>query len=316
MRLLSRVAERLYWMARYLERAEDTARLTQTYSHLVMDIPEGSELGWDILVRILDADPLFESKHRVYNEQNVLRFLIADEDNPGGIRQSIRAARENMRTTRDVLPEEMWEHVNELYLYCQEFADSSVGRRNRHKFLDEVINRCQIIIGMVVSTMTRDDTYRFMAIGHMVERADMTTRVIDVGAGALMQEGRPNPGVDPLLWGSLLQSLSAMSAYRREVGPVPEAAAVVDFVFKEQTLPRSLKFCLNSLRAELSKLREPAPALKQVERARRRLSRLNPATAGWDDLHRFIDRVQLDLTAVSGEISAAWFPPPIQVDDA
>jgi uncharacterized alpha-E superfamily protein len=97
MRLLSRVADRLYWMARYLERAEDTARLTQAYTHLIMDIPQGTELGWDILVKILDGEPAFENRYRVYNEQNVLSFMIADEDNTGSIRESVKAARESHR---------------------------------------------------------------------------------------------------------------------------------------------------------------------------------------------------------------------------
>ncbi len=309
MRLLSRVAERLYWMARYLERAEDTARVTQAYTHLVLDIPTGSELGWDVLVGILDGQPAFEKRYRAYNEQNVLSFLITDEDNLGSIRQSIKSARENVRTTRDVLPAEVWEHVNELYLFAQETAEKSVGRRNRHHFLDQVISRCQVISGLVITTMVRDDTYRFMALGHMVERADMTTRIIDVGAGALMHEARHNPTVDPLVWGSLLQSVSAMSTYRRRVGPIPEASPVVEFLFKEPKLPRSLSFCLNSLRAELSQLSNHKPALKELERARRRLSRFDVESATWDDLHRFIDRVQLDFNALSAVITDTWFPP-------
>ncbi|TGD75644.1 alpha-E domain-containing protein [Mangrovimicrobium sediminis] len=309
MRLLSRVAERLYWMARYLERAEDTARVTQAYTHLVLDIPMGTELGWDALVRILDGQPVFEQSYRAYNEQNVLSFVITDEDNFGSIRQSIKSARENVRTTRDVLPAEVWEHVNELYLYAQETAEKSVGRRHRHQFLDQVISRCQVISGLVITTMTRDDTYRFMALGHMVERADMTTRIIDVGAGALMQQDRHNPTIDPLVWSSLLQSLSAMSAYRRKVGPIPEAAPVVDFLFKEATLPRSLSFCLNGLRAELSQLSHHKPALKELERARRRLSRLNPENVSWEELHRFIDRIQLDINALSDSVAETWFLP-------
>ena len=136
MTMLSRVAERLYWMARYLERAEDTARLTQSYSHLIMDMPAGATPGWDILVHILDAGPVFSENHRAFNEQNVLKFLIADLDNAGSIRHCIKAARENVRTTRDVLPEEVWEQVNELYLFSEEQAPKSVGRRNRHRFLD------------------------------------------------------------------------------------------------------------------------------------------------------------------------------------
>ena len=309
MRLLSRVADRLYWMARYLERTEATARVTQAYTHLIMDIPMGTELGWEQLVKILDAEPVFESRYRAYNEQNVLKFLIADQDNGGSIRQAVRAARENVRTTRDVLPAEVWEHVNELYLYVKENAEKSIGRRNRHQFLDQVIARCQILSGLVITTMTRDTTYRFMAIGHMVERADMTTRIVDVGAGGLLQKESDNPTVDPLIWGSLLRSLSAMSAYRRTVGPLPEAAPVVQFLFKERTLPRSLAFCLNGLRVELGQLKNPSKALKDVERARRRLSRFNPEAASWEEMHAFIDRIQLDLNSVNDRITESWFLP-------
>lgn len=308
MRLLSRVAERLFWMARYLERAEDTARITQAYTHLVMDIPEGTDLGWGTLVKILDGEPLFEAKYRAYNEQNVLSFLIADEENFGSIRESIKAARENVRTTRDVLPAEVWEHVNELFLYSQEHAESSIGRRNRHHFLDQVQARCQIISGLVLTTMCRDNAFRFLALGSLLERADMTTRVIDVGAGALMDR-ELNVTIDPLIWGSLLQSLSAASTYRRTVGPLPEAGPVVEFLFKEPSLPRSLKFCLNALRAELSRLSNNDAALKHVERARRRLSRFNPQSADWDELHQFIDRIQLDINQISECIADTWFLP-------
>ncbi len=309
MRLLSRVADRLYWMGRYMERAEDTARLTQAYTHLVMDLPEGSELGWEVLVRTLDAEPLFESQYRVYNEQNALSFLITDEDNPGCIRLSVKSARENVRTTRDVLPAEIWEQVNELYLYTQDQAEKSVGRRNRHQFLDQVQARCQAISGLTITTMCRDNAYRFMALGHMLERADMTTRIIDAGAGALLGSERHNVTMDPLIWGALLQSLSAMSTFRRQVGPLPEAAPAIDFLFKEKTLPRSLAFCLNGIRAELSHLKHNQDAMRHLERARRRLSRFNAQNASWEELHRFIDRIQLDLNKLSESISESWFLP-------
>ena len=308
MTMLSRVAERLYWMARYLERAEDTARLTQAYSHLIMDIPAGSEPGWDILVRILDGEPVF-GENRAYNEQNVLKFLIADDDNPGGIAYCIKAARENVRTTRDVLPEEVWEHVNELYLYSQENAAKSVGRRNRHRFLEQVITQCQMINGLLMTTLCRDHAYRFIKLGHLLERADMTTRVIDVGAGALLGNERLNEAVDPLIWASLLQSLSAMGTYRRTIGPLVEVNAVVEFVFRERSLPRSVRFCLDGIRQELVPLKHNKEALRILDRSRRSLSRFNPEKAEREDLHRFIDRFQLELNRLGGMISETWFMP-------
>jgi uncharacterized alpha-E superfamily protein len=179
--MLSRVAERVYWMARYIERAEDTARLVAAYNHLVMDIPRGSQPEWDVLVRILDADAVFDKWFRVRNEQNVLRLLIGEAEAPCSIPNAVHAARENVRTTRDVLPDEVWELVNELHLYTKEAAEKSVGRRSRQEYLEQVITRTQVINGVLRSTLCRDHSYRFIKLGQLLERADMTTRVIDVG---------------------------------------------------------------------------------------------------------------------------------------
>ena len=309
MTMLSSVAERLYWMARYMERVEDTARLTQAYTHLVMDIPAGTELGWEVLIRIFDADPVFEQRYRAYNEQNVLRFLIAEKDNGCSLHFAITAARENVRTTRDVLPEEVWEYINGLYLYCQEYAESSVGRRNRHRFLDQVIARCQMINGLLMSTLCRDHAYRFIKLGSLLERADMTTRVIDAGTGALLADARHRSSVDPLIWGSMLQSLSARSTYHRTIGPLVDANGVVDFVFREASLPRSVRFCLNGIREELSPLKNNAEALKMVEKYRRSLARFNVENTDIEQLHRFIDRFQSGLNQLSDTISTTWFLP-------
>lgn len=307
MTMLSRVAERLCWMARYLERAEDTARLIHSYTHMVMDIPKGSSPDWDILIKILDADPVFEQNHRTYNEQNVLKFLIADQENSCSLYFSIRAARENVRTTRDVLPEEVWEHVNELYLYAQEYAEKSVGRRNRYQFLETIIARCQMINGMILSTLPRGHAYRFIKLGHLLERADMTTRVIDVGAAALLGDERLRSTVDPLIWASLLQSLSAMGAYRREIGPQVDAAAMVDFVLRESTLPRSVKFCLNGMRQELTPLKNNKEALDLLNHLRRKLSRFDPEVRSREELHAFIDKFQASLITLYSTIDSTWF---------
>lgn len=307
MTMLSRVAERLFWMARYLERAEDTARLIHAYTHMVMDIPKGDAPDCDILVKILDAEPIFEKHYRRYNEQNVLKFLIADLDNSCSIYSAIRTARENVRTTRDVLPEEVWEHVNELYLYAQEHAEKSVGRRNRHQFLETIIARCQMINGMITSTLPRGHAYRFIKLGHLLERADMTTRVIDVGAAALLGDERHHSTVDPLIWASLLKSLSAMGAYRREIGPQVSAAAMVNFVLRESTLPRSVKFCLNGMRQELTPLKNNKEALDLLDQARRKLSRFDPHVRSREELHAFIDKFQASLITLNGTIDSTWF---------
>jgi len=310
MTMLSRVAERLYWMARYLERAEDTARLTQSYAHLVMDIPANTEPGWDILVRMQDAEAAFEERHRAFNELNVLGFLIAEPENPGSIHNSIVAARENVRTTRDVLPREAWEHVNELYLYTREYASASVRRRHRQQFLDQVIARCQMINGLLMTTLCRDHAYRFIKVGHLLERADMTTRIIDVGAGVMLREERNNTAADLLIWASLLESLSAFGTYRRTIGPLVEDAHVVEFVLRHKTLPRSVRYCLDGIRRELNPLKNQTRALKVLDGARRSLSRFPVEKADGEDLHKFIDRFQLRINELGAVITDSWFFPP------
>ena len=305
--MLSRVAERLYWMSRYLERTEDTARVVSAYNHLIMDIPKGAEPGWDIMVQILDAQPHFEQRFRSVNEQNVLKLLVADTKAPCSIPYSIQMVRENVRTTRDVLPEETWELVNELSLFAQESAPNSVGRRNRHAFLAEVISRCQTINGLLLSSLSRDHAHSFTKLGRLLECADMATRMIDVGAGDIGERAEQFSTLDPLLWGALLQGLSAGSAYRREVGPIVDRQAVVNFVFLAPGFPRSVKFCVREIRNELGKLSGSEEALKVVSRLSRRLNRLNKQEMTQAELHPFIDEFQVQLNNLHVAIQDTWF---------
>lgn len=307
MSMLSRVAERLYWMSRYLERTEDTARVVSAYNHLIMDIPKGAEPGWDIMVQILDAQPHFEQRFRSVNEQNVLKLLVADTKAPCSIPYSIQMVRENVRTTRDVLPEETWELVNELSLFAQESAPNSVGRRNRHAFLAEVISRCQTINGLLLSSLPRDHAHSFTKLGRLLECADMATRMIDVGAGDIGERAEQFSTLDPLLWGALLQGLSAGSAYRREVGPIVDRQAVVNFVFLAPGFPRSVKFCVREIRNELGKLSGSEEALKVVSGLSRRLNRLNKQEMTQAELHPFIDEFQVQLNNLHFAIQDTWF---------
>lgn len=307
MTMLSRVAERVYWMGRYLERAESTARLLDSYHHMVMDIPRGSQPGWDILVRILDAQPIAARHFRVAKEANVVRLLVAQDDAACSIPHGVRLARENVRTTRDVLPEEVWELINELYLFTRDQAEKSVGRRHRQAFLQEIVSRCQVINGVWRNTLYRDHSYRFIKIGQLLERADMGSRVIDVGASDILARAGSREAIDHLLWGTLLNSLSAFGAYRRVVGPIVEPGAVVDFVFMEQAFPRSVRFCLRGIREELTPLGRNEASLRVVERARRRLRRFSRQPWDREALHAFIDDLQAVLCALHGAISDTWF---------
>ena len=197
--MLSRVAERVFWMARYLERAESTARIANTFSQIRMDLPRGSELPWQTLLEIFGADGNFDDLKRSASEHSVLNFMLARVGNPNSIRFSVTAARENARTAREVLPEEVWELVNELHLFTKEFAEKSVARRNRFDFLMQIVTRCQALSGLMMTTQTRDHAYRFITFGHLVERLDLNARVILAVSAAIDSREGANPAFDGLV---------------------------------------------------------------------------------------------------------------------
>lgn len=311
MTMLSRVAERLYWMARYLERSEDTARLTNAFNHLIMDLPVSANIDWDLLIKIFDADDLFDSRPKRVSEQNVLRFLLADPNNPSSIVSSVRSARENVRTTRDALPYEMWEYMNELHLFAQDQADKSIGRRNRYNFLERIMSHSQQINGLLLTTLSRDHAYRFIKMGCLLERADMTTRIIDVGAGVMINRADDNNDhhliAAPHIWTSLLRALSSISTYREYMGPIVDTSSVVNFVFKESSHPRSVIFCLRGIREELAALNSSARLLDTVDSVIDVLMEFSICNKSHDELHKFIDNLQLQICEIHSLITENWF---------
>ncbi len=185
MALLSRVADRLYWGARYVERAEDTARVVRAYTELIVDLPiDLLPYSWEPLVAIAGSEALFGEKH---GEHAVIEFLVADRDNPGSMASSVAFARENLRTTREVLPREAWRALNGLQQYVLAEAERAVERRTRDRFLARVIGDSRRLDGELESTMTRAAPYRMWRLGQLIERADMTTRVLGVRAASILQ---------------------------------------------------------------------------------------------------------------------------------
>ena len=306
MRMLSSVAERLYWMSRYLERAEDTARLLNAYSHFILDIPRGAEPGWQTLVAVIDGQEQYEDNYKKYTERSVSRYLIADMGNFGSIRFSVKAARENVRTTRDVLPEQCWELVNELYLYVDEQAERATSRQARFEFLDRVVSMSTQINGLIDASLSRDHAYRFMRMGRLIERLDMTTRVVDVAALSVQNQINMNRDAS-LLWAHLLKSLSAVTAYRRHVSPLLEADEVVDFIFKNPHFPRSLYFCLSSVRRDSKGLKHQENVEKIALSMSRKLARFHASRLSLEELHRYIDKLQEQLNRLHLAVYQNWF---------
>ena len=166
-----------------------------------------------------------------------------------------------MRTTREVLPAEAWELVNECYLFCNANAQSCTSRQLRSDFTEEIIARNLQLTGLLQGALLRDHTTRFMRLGRLLERADMTSRIIEVGAAAIL-ENKSTTAEIPLLWFNLLNSLSAKSAYQRSVGPILDANSVVNFVFSNPLFPRSIANCLNRIEEVVGVMNAPAGLLR------------------------------------------------------
>jgi uncharacterized alpha-E superfamily protein len=306
--MLSRVAERLYWMARYLERAEDTARLINAYSHLVLDIPRGIVPGWNLLIDTLDAAPAFSGRYRKVSERNVIKFLLADTDNPSSIRVSISSARENVRTTRDVLPAQAWELVNELHLYVREAAEASLARTQRLEFLETIIAGNQQINGLIHTSVSRDHALWFIKLGQLTERADMTSRIVDVATAAIRTPAKDAIPEVPLLWANLLKSLSATAAYRRQIGPMLTPDDVIEFVLKRRQFPRSIVHCLDSIEETVAQLKAPDGLLRSLRQALRPITQFrSDIYEAPQDLHRLIDEFQIVLGDLDEAIHEIWF---------
>lgn len=304
--MLSRVAERLYWMSRYLERAEDTARLVNAFSHVILDLPKGTNLEWKVLLDIFDLRDQFHLHYKNANERNVVKFLLANERNTSSLRYSITAARENMRTTREVLPAEAWEIVNECYLFCIANAQNCTSRQLRSDFTEEVIARNLQLNGLLQGTLLRDHTTRFMRLGRLIERADMTSRIIEVGAAAII-ESKSQTAEIPLLWFNLLNSLSAKSAYQRSVGPILDANSVVNFVFCNPLFPRSIANCLNRIEEVTGAMNAPSGLMRTLRRTARKFSDFDAEHLSLAELHQFVDDFQIDLAEINKIFEEHWF---------
>ena len=186
--MLSRVAESLYWFGRYVERAENIVRIVDVNAKLLLDLPRGIAPGWEPLIAITGSREEYLERFSGFDERDVLRFLIGDEDNPGSLLSSLLLARENARTMRDYLPREAYELANELYLYARDELSAGLSRRGRYGYLKHIQRGTQSISGLLLGAMQHDAGYQFLVIGRVLERADMTTRVLDVRAAA-----RPSP---------------------------------------------------------------------------------------------------------------------------
>jgi uncharacterized alpha-E superfamily protein len=307
--MLSRVAENLYWMARYLERAENTARFINSTTQVLLDLPRGASIGWDVLLKVAGLDDLYGQHYAAANEADIMRFLILDERNPGSIIASIHSARENTRTFREVLPMEIWERINGLYLYVRDNAARAThGRSQRYEVLNGIIERRQSVIGLLMGSMSHDLAYQFIKLGRNLERADMTTRIIDVNSAVrLPDDPAAAETARERLWMSTLNALSAYQMYRQHVGVHVAGPAVVRYLLTDPHFPRTVEHCLGEIENCLSELVDYHKPLDIARHAWRRLGAIDFEALSTEALHHHLDQLQADLAALHDVISRQYF---------
>ncbi|MBI2192681.1 MAG: alpha-E domain-containing protein [Planctomycetes bacterium] len=243
--MLSRVADSIYWMARYIERAENIARFVDVNLRLMLDLPGGSEDQWQPLVDITGDREWFAERYGAASREKVIRFLTFDKEYSNSIFSCLRAARENARMVRETISSEMWEQVNTFYLMVHDAASSDRALESPHDFFSSVKTASHLFVGVTETTMSHGEGWHFGLLGRFLERADKTSRLLEVKYFILLPSvadvGTP---YDDMHWSALLRSASALEMYRKRHGPI-SPNRVVDFLLLDREFPRSVRYCLN-----------------------------------------------------------------------
>jgi uncharacterized alpha-E superfamily protein len=311
--MLSRAAESLYWMARYLERAENTARLINATQQLLLDLPHGASFGWEALTRIVGLDKLFQQTYTTPDEMSVVDFLMTSPRNPGSIQSCVRYARENCRVMRDVLPRDLWERMNSLYLASKRYSQPGLSRKDRRAMLQELINDRQSVAGVLSTCMSHDVAFQFIGLGEHIERADMTTRILDIQSAILIPQQAGSDPAHALLWVGVLNSLSGLQMYRRHAASAGAGDGgitgerVMRYLIADQDFPRSVVFCLEAIETHLAELPHNVDPLRALRAARRRADRPTSSDLASSQRHDFLDAIQGDFAQIHDAIAREYF---------
>jgi uncharacterized alpha-E superfamily protein len=316
--MLSRVAESIYWMARYIERAENTARYIDVSLNMSLDAPLAFSDQWQPLVSITGSLAAFETNYAVANRENVIQFLTLDPENPSSILSCLRTARENARSIREVISTDTWEQVNRFYLMV---SSPNAPRRIKESpgiFFSDVRRYSQLIAGVADATTSHGEAWHFMQLGRLIERADNTSRLLDVKYYLLLPSVEEVGGaVDEMEWSILLRSSTALAMYRRRFGSItPENVA--DFLLLDPEFPRSVFFCIERAESSvhaitgtpLGSFRNPVERLVGQVRSELAYAQVHDIiTAG---LHEFLDSLQEQLNRIGDAVSETFFGWPAQ----
>jgi uncharacterized alpha-E superfamily protein len=310
--MLSRAAEAIYWLNRYVERAENVARFVDVNLTLLLDSLPDMPQQWEPLVVTTGDLDLFRKRYGEPTAENVVHFLTFDSSYPNSILSCVQLARENARSVREIISSEMWEQVNAFY-YMVKDASQQQGISELSHFFSEVKLASHLFAGVMHATMSHNEAWHFGQIGRMLERADKTARILDVKYFILLPSVRDvGSSLDELQWIALLKSASAYEMYRKWQHRITPRT-VAEFLILDREFPRSIQFCLLQAERSLGQITGTLPGTwsNPVERSLGKLrSQLDYTTI--DDvmqvgLHEFLDNLQIQINSVGESIFETFF---------
>lgn len=312
--MLSGVAESIYWLNRYVERAENLARFVDVNLNFVLDSPSVTAQQWEPLVVTTGDLPLFQERYGEATAENVIQFLTFDKDCPNSIVSCLQTARENARSIRQFISEEMWQQINAFYLTIQE-ADRGQSLYMLHEFFTEVKKASYLFAGVMDATMSRNEGWHFGYMGRLLERVDKTSRLLNVKYFILLPPTE-NVGktLDEIGLMSLLKSASAYEMYRRQRRQHRiTSTGVAEFLLLNREFPRSIQFCLLEAEKSLHQITGTPvgtwrnSAERSLGRLRSELDYLTIEEIIQSGLHEFLDDLQRQINGVGDKIVETFF---------
>ncbi len=317
--LLARYAENIFWMARYMERAENLARILDVHETFSRDV-HGFK-NWHTIVRLNGDDKAFYGRYQTATAESVVRFYVLDSQNPTSIIFAVRAARENARVLRPWISTEMWAQINVFHNTMQTLTSADVSLPNISRVCGKIKEACQNHTGITEGTFYRDEGWYFYLLGKFIERADQATRLLDIGFNTLTgsTEGS-NASQDFVQSHALLRSVAGYHAFRRVYPRGMTPAAIAGFILYNESFPRSVVLCVREINAVLTrlksryKLRGGNAAMERIDEIMAALNSRTIEQVIEDGLHDYLDLLQVRLSAVTSELSRSFFgyqPPEV-----
>ncbi|MCA0918918.1 alpha-E domain-containing protein [Pseudooceanicola nanhaiensis] len=305
--MLGRTAGGLFWMFRYLERSENTARLLETGFRIALTSSNEAETEWESIVTTAGVRELYLEKYDTFEQGHVINFLLRDKDNPSSVMNSIEMARQNARMVRTALSAEVWEATNETWMTMKTALARPVSVKNLAEVLTSVRQHSAVVRGALHGTMLRNEIFDFARIGTFLERADNTARILDVKYYILLPSSAfVGSSMDNNQWETILRSVSALRSFRWLNEEETSAMGIAKFLILDKRMPRSLAFCASKLAGNLAYLQRdhdgPLPCVEMAAQVNAELAALTVDQIFDDGLHEFLEGSIVRIAEIASQI--------------